>query len=79
MTARETTAAASSPPHPAGFDLTGRLALESHCVFRDAYDEVQGPGDITIVHVVNAPSPAATASLAIGDKVSERVLERLDG
>ena len=39
MTAREAIAAASAPPLRAGFDLTGRLALESHCVFRDAYDE----------------------------------------
>jgi hypothetical protein len=37
MTTREAIAAPS--PHSAGFDLTGRLALESHCVFRDAYDE----------------------------------------
>jgi L-2-hydroxyglutarate oxidase LhgO len=27
------------------------------------------------VHVLNAPSPAATASLAIGDHVAERVLQ----
>lgn len=30
------------------------------------------------VHVVNAPSPAATASLSIGRQVAERVLRRLD-
>lgn len=30
-----------------------------------------------IVHVLNAPSPAATASLAIGDAVARRVLARL--
>jgi L-2-hydroxyglutarate oxidase len=29
------------------------------------------------VHVLNAPSPAATASLVIGESISERVLERL--
>jgi L-2-hydroxyglutarate oxidase len=29
------------------------------------------------VHVLNAPSPAATASLAIGDEVARRVLEEL--
>jgi len=38
MTPREAIAARSSRA-AAGFDLTGRLALESHCVFRDAYDE----------------------------------------
>lgn len=31
------------------------------------FDFVQGPG---IVHVVNAPSPAATASLAIGERIA---------
>jgi hypothetical protein len=31
---------------------------------------VEGPG---ILHVVNAPSPAATASLAIGDHVTQRL------
>lgn len=30
------------------------------------------------VHVVNAPSPAATASLAIGDRVAARLFERFD-
>jgi L-2-hydroxyglutarate oxidase LhgO len=30
-----------------------------------------------ILHVVNAPSPAATASLAIGRKIAERVLPEL--
>jgi L-2-hydroxyglutarate oxidase LhgO len=29
------------------------------------------------LHVVNAPSPAATASLAIGQRVVERVLAQL--
>jgi L-2-hydroxyglutarate oxidase len=29
------------------------------------------------VHVLNAPSPAATASLAIGREIAERVLARL--
>ena len=31
----------------------------------------------SILHVLNAPSPAATASLAIGDHISQRVLKRL--
>lgn len=34
----------------------------------------EAPG---ILHVVNAPSPAATASLAIGQKIAERVCTRL--
>lgn len=31
-----------------------------------------------ILHVVNAPSPAATASLAIGGKIVERVISQLN-
>jgi (S)-2-hydroxyglutarate dehydrogenase len=34
----------------------------------------EGPG---ILHVVNAPSPAATASLAIGQRICQRVLDQL--
>jgi L-2-hydroxyglutarate oxidase len=30
-----------------------------------------------MIHVLNAPSPAATASLSIGDNISKLVLERL--
>jgi (S)-2-hydroxyglutarate dehydrogenase len=30
-----------------------------------------------VIHVCNAPSPAATASLSIGDTISEKALERL--
>ena len=33
--------------------------------------------DRGILHVINAPSPAATASLAIGGRLCARVLERL--
>jgi L-2-hydroxyglutarate oxidase len=34
----------------------------------------EGPG---ILHVINAPSPAATASLAIGKRIAEKVLTQL--
>lgn len=37
---------------------------------------VDGPG---AVHVVNAPSPAATASLAIGEEIARRAWARRDG
>jgi (S)-2-hydroxyglutarate dehydrogenase len=37
------------------------------------FEEARG-----ILHVINAPSPAATASLAIGQKISEKVLPRLN-
>ena len=44
----------------------GKLVGDFH------FEEARG-----ILHVVNAPSPAATASLAIGGKISEKVLARL--
>ena len=40
----------------------------------DDFHFEEAPG---ILHVINAPSPAATASLAIGQKISEKVLTRL--
>jgi L-2-hydroxyglutarate oxidase LhgO len=40
----------------------------------DDFHFEEGPG---ILHVVNAPSPAATASLAIGEHIAQRVAERL--
>jgi len=46
----------------------GRLVEDFH------FEESRG-----IIHVVNAPSPAATASLAIGAKISEKVLAQLNG
>jgi (S)-2-hydroxyglutarate dehydrogenase len=33
--------------------------------------------DKKVIHVCNAPSPAATASLSIGDYISDRVLNQL--
>jgi L-2-hydroxyglutarate oxidase len=45
----------------------GKLVEDFH------FEEAKG-----ILHVVNAPSPAATASLAIGKKISERVLAQLN-
>ena len=48
-------------------DASGRLL--------DDYHIVEGE---TSIHLVNAPSPAATASLSIGRELGGRVLERLD-
>ncbi|MGA2030127.1 MAG: L-2-hydroxyglutarate oxidase [Verrucomicrobiota bacterium] len=45
----------------------GKLVEDFH------FEEAKG-----ILHVVNAPSPAATASLAIGQKISERVLAQMN-
>jgi L-2-hydroxyglutarate oxidase len=47
--------------------VDGKLVEDFH------FEEAKG-----ILHVVNAPSPAATASLAIGKKISERVLAQLN-
>jgi L-2-hydroxyglutarate oxidase len=44
----------------------GKLVEDFH------FEEQRG-----ILHVVNAPSPAATAALAIGERITERVLPRL--
>jgi L-2-hydroxyglutarate oxidase len=48
-------------------DRSGRLVDDFHIVEGEAG-----------VHLVNAPSPAATASLSIGRQLARRVLERLD-
>jgi L-2-hydroxyglutarate oxidase LhgO len=40
----------------------------------DDFDFVEGPGEL---HVVNAPSPAATASLAIGAEIAAKVAAQL--
>ncbi len=45
----------------------GKLVEDFH------FEEARG-----ILHVVNAPSPAATASLAIGGRIAEKVLTQLD-
>lgn len=40
-------------------------------------DDFDIRGDANLLHVCNAPSPAATASLAIGDTLARRVLDAL--
>lgn len=45
----------------------GKLVEDFH------FEEADG-----IVHVVNAPSPAATASLAIGQRICQKVLKQID-
>jgi L-2-hydroxyglutarate oxidase len=58
---------------------TGGAGVRAQAMLRDGkmvedfhFQEVPG-----VLHVVNAPSPAATASLAIGRKISERILPQL--
>lgn len=41
-------------------------------------DDFRLGGDRHVLHVRNAPSPAATASLAIGDRLADQALERFD-
>jgi L-2-hydroxyglutarate oxidase LhgO len=45
----------------------GKLVEDFH------FEEARG-----VLHVINAPSPAATASLAIGEVIAQKVLPRLD-
>jgi L-2-hydroxyglutarate oxidase len=45
----------------------------------DLVDDFEIRGSARVLHVLNAPSPAATASLAIGAELTERVLARLAG
>lgn len=49
-------------------DRQGRL-LDDFCIMTEG----------RMVHVLNAPSPAATASLSIGAQIAERVLELFEG
>ncbi len=60
--------------------VKGRSGVRAQCIDRhgklvDDFLFVRQPG---YVHVLNAPSPAATSSLAIGDRVAGIVLESLD-
>ena len=45
-------------------------AMSSDGALVEDFSFVEGPG---ILHVVNAPSPAATASLAIGQEIVKRL------
>ena len=58
-------------PHPAG--------VRAQAVARDGtlLDDFVLRETPRAVHVLNAPSPAATASLVIGESIATRVLERL--
>jgi len=50
-------------------------AMTSHGQLIDDFVFMEGPSSL---HVLNAPSPAATASLAIGRRIAARVLVSLD-
>lgn len=56
--------------------VAGPAGIRAQAVARDGglVDDFRFAGDGRVLHVVNAPSPAATASLAIGDELAERLL-----
>lgn len=58
---------------PGGAGVRAQAMLPEGKLVEDFHFE-EGPG---LLHVVNAPSPAATASLAIGQRIVERVLPQL--
>ena len=66
-------------PELTGADLApGGSGVRAQCVARDgslADDFLFREGE-AMLHVLNAPSPAATASLAIGRMIAERAIER---
>ena len=59
---------------PGGAGVRAQAMLPEGKLIEDFHFE-EAPG---MLHVINAPSPAATASLAIGAKISEKVLTRLN-
>jgi len=58
---------------PGGSGVRAQAMLPNGA-FVDDFLWVEGP---SAVHVVNAPSPAATASLAIGEEVARRARAHL--
>ena len=63
----------ASDLEPGGAGVRAQAMLPEGKLVEDFHFE-EGRG---ILHVLNAPSPAATASLAIGQRISEKVLPRL--
>jgi L-2-hydroxyglutarate oxidase len=59
---------------PGGAGVRAQAMLPEGKLIEDFhFEEARG-----ILHVINAPSPAATASLAIGEKISEKVLTAMN-
>ncbi len=58
---------------PGGAGVRAQAMLPEGKLIEDFHFEEAGG----ILHVINAPSPAATAALAIGAKISEKVLTRM--
>jgi len=58
----------------------GPSGVRAQALDRDGrlVDDFRLGGSGHVLHVRNAPSPAATASLAIGREIAERAIERFD-
>jgi len=70
-------ACAALVPEITADDLTpGGAGVRAQAVRRDGtlVDDFAIAEDVRMVHVLNAPSPAATASLAIGEEIAARAL-----
>jgi L-2-hydroxyglutarate oxidase LhgO len=70
-------ACATLVPEITAEDLTpGGAGVRAQAVRRDGalVDDFEIAEDVRMVHVLNAPSPAATASLAIGEEIAARAL-----
>jgi L-2-hydroxyglutarate oxidase len=48
-------------------------AMTSEGALLDDFHFIEGPGEL---HVINAPSPGATASLAIGEEIAETLAHK---
>ena len=73
-------ACAALVPEVGPADLApGGAGVRAQAVGRDGalVDDFAIVEDERMVHVVNAPSPAATASLAIGDEIASRAMRWL--
>jgi L-2-hydroxyglutarate oxidase len=49
------------------------MAMAADGSLVDDFHFVEGPGEL---HVVNAPSPGATSSLAIGEEIAAAIVQR---
>ena len=77
--------AARTPPRPRRYlpDLTAAdllpapAGIRAQALARDGslVDDFLFAESARVVHVQNAPSPAATSSLAIGERIADRALE----
>ena len=77
--ARARARAASSPASPTPISVPYPAGVRAQAVARDGtlLDDFVLRETPRAVHVLNAPSPAATASLVIGESIATRALERL--